>query len=184
MASYYNLLQSRNGPYTQDNYYQDSGQDYYAFRGLFSRGGKDERNRTYDSPISDPNSQLRKDLANPLYIETARRLGITNFDSANDLARVLDALAVPKAPPPAQEAAKAETPAAPPAPPATPAPPETAPGLPSLMIPGVDVRLLGQQIGVKARKSKASQSGLTSMGTSRFTIPRPRSSGASSLNIG
>lgn len=77
------------------------------------------------------------------------------------------------------------------APAAQPAP-QVAPGLPSLMIPssettnlsepGVDVRLIGEKVGIKAKKSKARLAGKINTGTSRLTIPR--SSGAASLNIG
>jgi hypothetical protein len=91
-------------------------------------------------------------------------------------------------------------PAAPaPAPTPTPAPEPTAPAVstapvtpvnPELMIPsgvqemnvGDSIRLLGENMGVKARRSTAQQSRLTSRGTGRLTIPR--SSGYQSLNIG
>lgn len=64
------------------------------------------------------------------------------------------------------------------------APGETAPGNPTLTMPGTDVRLLGENLGIKARRSKADKAGLTKMGTSRLTIPRARSAGVSGLNIG
>lgn len=79
--------------------------------------------------------------------------------------------------PPAAAAAPAPTPE--PAP--TPAP-SSAPGLPELTIPGVDVRLTGENIGIKAKNSSARRSGQLNKGTSRLTIPR--SSGANSLNFG
>jgi hypothetical protein len=84
-------------------------------------------------------------------------------------------------------------PAAPaPAPDPTPAPAPTAPtldqpaavaayGNPELTIPGVDVRVTGENIGLKAKRSSAKQQGLTSKGTNRLTIPR--SSGSNPLNI-
>lgn len=86
-------------------------------------------------------------------------------------------------------AAPAPTP--PPAPDPTP-PPAAAPtfdqpaavaayGNPELTIPGVDVRVTGENIGLKAKRSSAKQQGLISKGTNRLTIPR--SSGSNPLNI-
>lgn len=60
--------------------------------------------------------------------------------------------------------------------------PSTAPGNPALMIPGIDVRLLGENIGIRTKRSSARRSGQINRGTSRLTIPR--SAGARSLNIG
>lgn len=90
-----------------------------------------------------------------------------------------------------------ETAPAPPPSPAAPAPepPPPAPtaptfdqpavvaayGNPELTIPGIDVRLTGENIGIKAKRSGAKQQGLTSKGTNRLTIPR--SSGSNPLNI-
>lgn len=71
--------------------------------------------------------------------------------------------------------------AAPPPPPAPPSP-STAPGNPALSIPGVDVRLTGENLGIKSKNSSARISGKLNKGTSRLTIPR--SSGANSLNLG
>jgi len=53
-------------------------------------------------------------------------------------------------------------------------------GNPALTIPGVDVRLTGENVGIKAKRSKSSSSGGGS-GTSRLIIPR--SAGTNSLNI-
>jgi len=84
--------------------------------------------------------------------------------------------------------------APPPAPPPDPTPPPAAAaptfdqpaavaayGNPELTIPGVDVRVTGENIGLKAKRSSAKQQGLTSKGTNRLTIPR--SSGTNPLNI-
>lgn len=57
-----------------------------------------------------------------------------------------------------------------------------APGTPELSIPGVNLRLLGQNIGIKLKKSSAREMGQINKGTSRLTIPR--SSGFQSLNLG
>jgi len=54
-------------------------------------------------------------------------------------------------------------------------------GNPALTIPGVDVRVTGENVGIKAKRSKARASGATSSGTSQFMVPR--SSGVNSLNI-
>jgi hypothetical protein len=54
-------------------------------------------------------------------------------------------------------------------------------GNPELTIPGVDVRVTGSNIGLKAKRSKGRMDGSTSKGTSLLTIPR--SSGSNSLNI-
>jgi len=54
-------------------------------------------------------------------------------------------------------------------------------GNPALTIPGVDVRVIGENVGIKAKRSKAKASGATSSGTSQFMVPR--SSGVNSLNI-
>jgi hypothetical protein len=86
----------------------------------------------------------------------------------------------------------APAPAPAPAPDPTPAPAPTAPtldqpaavaayGNPELTIPGVDVRVTGENIGLKAKRSSAKQQGLTSIGTNRLTIPR--SSGSNPLII-
>jgi hypothetical protein len=81
--------------------------------------------------------------------------------------------AVPPTPAPAPAAS-----APAPAPPS----PSTAPGNPALSIPGVDVRLTGENLGIKSKNSSARISGKLNKGTSRLTIPR--SSGANSLNFG
>lgn len=83
---------------------------------------------------------------------------------------------------PAAPAPVAPAPAPEPRVPQVDAAPTTAPGNPALSIPGIDVRLTGENIGIKAKRSKARSAGLTSSGTNRLTIPR--SSGANSLNIG
>lgn len=78
------------------------------------------------------------------------------------------------------------TPKAPPAAPAADPQPESirvgaAMGNPQLTIPGVDVRLSGENLGIKPAKSAARKMGSTNRGTSRLTIPR--SSGFNPLNI-
>jgi hypothetical protein len=77
----------------------------------------------------------------------------------------------------------APAPAAP-APAAAPAqaPASNAPGNPQLQIPGINVRLTGEQVGIKPAESTARREKQTSKGSSRLTIPR--SSGASGLNLG
>ena len=57
-----------------------------------------------------------------------------------------------------------------------------APGNPQLQIPGINVRLTGEQIGIKPAVSSARREKQVSRGSSRLTIPR--SSGASGLNLG
>jgi hypothetical protein len=83
-----------------------------------------------------------------------------------------------------QEEAKPAAAAAPPpaAAPAAAAPSHTVPGNPTLSIPGIDVRLTGEQVGIKPAESTERKARSTSAGTSKLTIPR--SSGASGLNIG
>lgn len=54
-------------------------------------------------------------------------------------------------------------------------------GNPQLTIPGVDVRLSGENLGIKPAKSSSRKAGTTNRGTSRLTIPR--SSGYNPLNI-
>jgi hypothetical protein len=76
----------------------------------------------------------------------------------------------PEPPPPAPTAPALDQPAA-----------VAAYGNPELTIPGVDVRVTGENIGLKAKRSSAKQQGLTSKGTNRLTIPR--SSGTNPLNI-
>ena len=82
----------------------------------------------------------------------------------------------------------APAPAAPAAPapaaaPAAAAPvPQTVPGNAALSIPGIDVRLTGEQVGIKPAESTERKAKTTSTGSNRLTIPR--SSGASGLNIG
>jgi hypothetical protein len=58
----------------------------------------------------------------------------------------------------------------------------SAAGTPELTAPGVNLRLLGQNMGIKLRKSSARQMGQINKGTSSLTIPR--SSGFQSLNFG
>jgi hypothetical protein len=53
-------------------------------------------------------------------------------------------------------------------------------GNPDLTIPGVDVRLTGENIGIKAKRSNSRASGSTSKGTSRLIIPR---SSTNAINI-
>jgi hypothetical protein len=82
------------------------------------------------------------------------------------------------------EEEKAAAPAAAPAAAAAPAQPvpQTVPGNPQLSIPGIDVRLTGEQIGIKPAESTQRKARGVSTGTNKLTIPR--SSGASGLNIG
>jgi pyruvate/2-oxoglutarate dehydrogenase complex dihydrolipoamide acyltransferase (E2) component len=89
---------------------------------------------------------------------------------------------------PAPQAAPPPEPAPDPTPPPAPVAPAfnqpavvAAQGNPELTIPGVDVRVTGENIGLKAKRSSAKQQGLTSKGTNRLTIPR--SSGSNPLNI-
>lgn len=106
-----------------------------------------------------------------------------------------NATAAPKAPAPAPET-KTEAPA-----PTTPSLGNTsltAPGNPALSIPGTSIRLIGENIGIKAKNSSARIAGLINKGTNRLKIPRsssggggrsprprvPRSAGSLSLNLG
>jgi hypothetical protein len=86
---------------------------------------------------------------------------------------------------PSQAPTAAPAPAPPPPAPVAPALDQPAVvaayGNPELTIPGVDVRLTGENIGIKPRKSNARASGATSKGTGQLTIPR--SSGSNPLNI-
>jgi hypothetical protein len=89
---------------------------------------------------------------------------------------------------PAPQAAPPAAPAPDPTPPPAPVAPTfdqpaavAAYGNPELTIPGVDVRVTGSNIGLKAKRSKGRMDGSTSKGTSQLTIPR--SSGSNSLNI-
>jgi hypothetical protein len=77
--------------------------------------------------------------------------------------------------------APAATPAPAPAPAAEPVP-QTVPGNAALSIPGIDVRLTGEQVGISPAQSTERKAKNTSTGSSKLTIPR--SSGASGLNIG
>lgn len=135
-------------------------------------------------------TDLDEAAKNPLYQSAMGRLGIKKLDSFNDMKQIYDALYG------GSTASSNDTnnnssrkggndgssaPSAAPSVDDTPAP-STAPGLPELTIPGVNVRLLGENIGIKARSSKARKAGLINKGTSRLTIPR--SAGASSLNLG
>lgn len=69
-------------------------------------------------------------------------------------------------------------------------PPQVSPVNPELSIPpgtnemnvGDSIRLIGENIGIKAKRSSAQRSRLTSKGTGRLTIPR--SSGYQALNLG
>ena len=82
-----------------------------------------------------------------------------------------------------EEAAPAPAaPAAPAAAPAQAGPSSSAPANPQLQIPVINVRLTGEQIGIKPAVSSARKAKQTTTGTSRLTIPR--SSGASGLNLG
>jgi hypothetical protein len=80
------------------------------------------------------------------------------------------------------------TAAAAPAAPAPSPPPDTTPASPVVdqgiidMTPGTNSNVNGNALGIRIKRSKAREAGLTGMGTNRLTIPR--SSGASSLNIG
>lgn len=60
--------------------------------------------------------------------------------------------------------------------------PTTTPINPELAIPTDSIRLLGENLGIKAKRSSAQKSNLTSKGTGRLTIPR--SSGYQPLNMG
>ena len=81
-------------------------------------------------------------------------------------------------PPATQQKATDPAPAAP-----DPAPaPQTSPGNPELTIPGVDVRLVGENLGIKPKNSAARKSGQINKGTNRLTIPR--SSGFTGINLG
>lgn len=68
--------------------------------------------------------------------------------------------------------------------------PQVGPVNPELMIPkgttemnaGDSIRLVGENLGIKAKRSSAQKSQMTSRGTGRLTIPR--SSGYQPLNLG
>lgn len=136
--------------------------------------------------IHNPNPQSRLnvgrdnrlfmlDLQDPENKRIAGEMGITDLNSANDLGKVL-----------AERQRRAAAPAAAPSP--APAASQSTgqsnnvPGNPQLSVPGINVRLTGEQVGIKPAESTARREKQTSRGTSRLTIPR--SSGASGLNLG
>ena len=66
--------------------------------------------------------------------------------------------------------------------PPTPVNPELAIPDPNEMNPGDSIRLVGENLGIRAKRSSAQMSNLTKKGTGRLTIPR--SSGYQPLNMG
>lgn len=89
----------------------------------------------------------------------------------------------PKATTPETPATKPPDPTPAPQAPTTSVNPELAipPSTPEMNV-GDSIRIVGENLGIKARKSSASKANLTSKGTSRLTIPR--SSGYQPVNMG
>lgn len=114
------------------------------------------RNYKYNSPIGGPHGRsLKENSVEAFFYKKA-----------------------PEAAPAAAPAATAPAPAPAPVAPVA----GTAAGNPALTIPGVDSRIVGENLGVKPAESEAKKKGLTSKGTSRLTIAR--SAGGSGINLG